>query len=173
MKSRLLALVLVAFQAACRPPAEPYAADVAIVHMIGKDEAMEKLRAVVQNAEAPTVMAGSVSVTVEYYSYVLPPYPSSGRGPITKKIYFEEVSRVEMWQRGGHTHVRVVGAAGKRIDQRKWSDGADAKLFADIVMSFHANPDIAEVERLRRARKKRSADEAAEGQAAPGEGGGR
>ncbi|NUO49744.1 MAG: hypothetical protein HOV80_12890 [Polyangiaceae bacterium] len=166
-RSFLVALVLVAgLQAGCRPPAEPYNADVAIVHMLGRDEGLDKLRTVLKQAAAPQVTPQSVDVTTEYYFYQALDIAMYGRGFVSKKVYFKEVERVEMWESRGHTYVRLM-AGDKKVDQLKWGSSVDAKLFADLVMSFKANPNIGDDESPRKRKKKAPEDEETEEKEAP------
>ena len=132
--------LLAALQISCRA-GEPYNADVAIVHMLGKDEALNKLRTVLKQAAAPQVLPQSVDITNEYYFYQALDIAMYGRGFVSKKVYFKEVDAVEMWESRGHTYVKLLGN-DKKVDQLKWSSSVDAKLFADLVMSFKANPNI-------------------------------
>ena len=143
MTTRYLAAfaLVAALQTGCRA-GEPYNADVAVVHMLGKDEALNKLQTTLKQAAAPQVMPNSVDVTNEYYFYQALDIAMYGRGFVAKKVYFKEVDAVEMWESRGHTYVKLLGPSGKKVDQLKWSSGVDAKLFADLVMSFKANPNI-------------------------------
>lgn len=146
MKTRWWLLCLTALLAlACRPPAEPYTADEGIVLGLGEAEGLEKLRTVLKQATAPQVTPQSVDVTSEYYFYQALDIAMYGRGFVSKKVYFKEIDRVEMWESRGNTYVRFLRADDKKIDQLKWSSEIDAKLFADLVMSFKANPGISTV----------------------------
>src|SRR5688572_20237887 len=75
MPRYLAALVLLAAsQAGCRPAAEPYMADVAIVHQIGTEQALAKLSEALKQVAAPEIDPDTVVASLEFYSYRKPSY---------------------------------------------------------------------------------------------------
>ncbi len=122
MRTRWWLLCLTALLAlACRPPAEPYTADEGIVLGLGEAEGLEKLRTVLKQATAPQVTPQSVDVTSEYYFYQALDIAMYGRGFVSKKVYFKEIDRVEMWESRA---TRTSGSCARTTRRSISSSGA-------------------------------------------------
>jgi len=133
----LCVALLVTLTAGCGPGRPPYTANEKLVATLGEDAAKEKLKKLLSQAAAPQVTGATVEVAHDYYFYQAIDLAMFGRGFVSQKVFFAQVQQVEVWEDGGRHYCKLIGE--DKLDQLRWTTAAEAREFADLVMSFKAN----------------------------------
>lgn len=132
----LLVCVASALTLGC-PAMIAYQPHVQFVEELGVQQANQRLIDVLSRALNPRVIAVDVTEDVVRYRYPLSylmGYPS-GTTTLEKRIIFPQVSRIDIFD----NHVVFVRGTDEGVlAQLAFTNAPDAKMFADLVLSFGA-----------------------------------
>lgn len=136
----LLICVIIVPCVGCAPAAIQYQPNQGIVGVLGVLQAQQALKETVLRSINPQVVEVDVTDDFLHYRYrPANPFAMFGASPgatlLENRVFFVNVGRVEVFD--NHL-VFIRTAAGHIIAQIFFGNDQDTKMFADLMLSFHA-----------------------------------